>query len=100
VSAEIWGLYHVSAAGETTWCGLAREVFRVADRLGGRVARVRPIATRDYPTPALRPADSRLDAGKLKRVFGIELPSWPEGVEQCVTDLSRQARGPRPEGVA
>lgn len=84
-----WGTYHASGSGETTWCGLAREVFRVSASHGGPAATVTAIGTADYPTPAHRPANSRLDCGKLRREFGVVLPEWREGVAACVARLAQ-----------
>jgi len=82
-----WGLYHAVGSGEVTWCGLAREVFALSERLGGPKADVRAITTAEYPTPARRPANSRLDCTRLRDAFGVELPAWREGVEDCVREL-------------
>lgn len=87
-----WGVYHAVGAGETTWCQLAREVFRVSSNLGGPGAEVNPIATSDYPTPAHRPANSRLSGEKLEREFGLSFPHWREGVEACVRRLLQSDR--------
>lgn len=83
----IWGCYHAAGSGSTSWCGLARAVFSVSGRLGGPTAAIRPIATRDYPTAATRPANSRLDSTRLATVLGVALPDWRLGVEDCVTRL-------------
>lgn len=85
--AAPWGIYHAAGAGETTWCGFAREIFRVSAELGGPTAEVEAITTADYPTPAKRPGNSRLDCGKLERRFCITLPDWREGARQCVERL-------------
>ena len=72
------GTWHVAAAGGTSWHGFAEAVLARAALLG-RIAtapRVVPIATADYPTPARRPACSRLDSGRLQRDFGIVMPGW------------------------
>lgn len=82
-----WGLYHAAATGATTWCGLAREVFRCAAVVGGPQATVRAITTAEYPVPARRPANSRLDCSKLLRCFGVSLPDWRQGVAACVARL-------------
>jgi len=82
-----WGTYHVAGTGETTWCGLAREVFAVSARLGGATASVRPTTTAEYPLDARRPANSRLDCSRLERTFGLSLPPWQQGVADCVTRL-------------
>jgi dTDP-4-dehydrorhamnose reductase len=90
-SAAAHGVYHVAGSGDVTWCGLAREIFLQSSRLGGPSAEVRPITTAQYPTKARRPANSRLDCSKLGRAFGIEMPIWRSGVEQCVSLLTSRA---------
>jgi dTDP-4-dehydrorhamnose reductase len=82
-----WGIYHAAGSGETTRFRFAQEVFSQSARLGGPGVRLRPISTTDYPTPAKRPADSRLDCSKCARVFGVRLPNWPIGVAECVGRL-------------
>ncbi len=82
-----WGIYNVVNRGETTWCGLARSVFEAAAARGAHCPVVDPIATAAYPTPARRPANSRLDTSKLERTFGIALPAWQDGVTACVERL-------------
>ncbi len=82
--AAPWGLYHAVNGGSASWCGLARHVFDVSGSLGGPKAETNAITTADYPTAAPRPANSRLDCGKLNETFGIELPAWERGVEDCV----------------
>lgn len=84
VPAEIWGVYHAVGQGETSWCGLARAVFERAEQLGQSAPDVAGIPTADYPTPAKRPANSRLDCTKLKEVFGISLPRWQDGAIEAV----------------
>lgn len=71
------GVYHMTAAGETTWHGFA-EAILAGDpaRAEQRAARVVPIATTEFPTPARRPACSLLDNAKLAAAFGIRLPDW------------------------
>lgn len=67
-----FGTYHYADAGETSWHGFAAEIFRQA----GLKARAVPIPATEYPTPARRPANSRLDATKISRIFGIHPPAW------------------------
>lgn len=90
------GLYHLAAAGETSWHGYARLVIAEGLACGLPLAvtpeRVAPIATADYPTPARRPAHSRLDTTKLVRQFGLRLPDWKEGVRRTVHEIARQMR--------
>ncbi len=82
-----WGLYHAAGTGYVSWCGLAREVFRVSAALGGPSVPVDPIPSTAYPTPARRPLNSRLDCGKLARDFAIRLPPWQDGVADGVRRL-------------
>jgi len=82
-----WGLYHAAGTGYVSWCGLAREVFRVSAGLGGPSVPVEPIPSTAYPTPARRPLNSRLDCGKLERDFAIRLPPWQDGVAEAVRRL-------------
>jgi dTDP-4-dehydrorhamnose reductase len=82
-----WGVYHAAGTSETTWCGLAREIFAIAAARGRPSPVVTPIATADYPTPARRPANSRLDCGKLASTFGIALPDWRDGARRSVERL-------------
>lgn len=84
----IWGTYHATGAGETNWADLARAVFQQADHSGLPVASVSDIETRDFPTPADRPANSRLDCALLLTTFGVQLPDWRTGVQACVTALA------------
>lgn len=79
-----WGVYNVVNRGETTWCGVARNIFEAAAARGMRVPVVEPIPTTAYPTPARRPVNSRLDSGKLERTFAIGLPAWQEGIKACI----------------
>jgi dTDP-4-dehydrorhamnose reductase len=93
--AQPWGIYHATSAGETTWAGFAAAIVEEgAQRLGVPRVPVIPIATREYPTPARRPANSCLDCSKLQRVFDLRLPPWQQGVEQCVAELGRGAQPP------
>jgi len=88
VDAHEWrGLFHMVATGETNWAGFAEEIFRVSAEHGGVSAGVEPIATADYPTAAVRPANSRLDTTKFANVFGRSLPDWQSGVRRCLTAL-------------
>jgi len=70
------GVYHAAGAGSTSWHGLAAAMFEQAGLLRVTPPRIAAIATADWPTPAQRPADSRLDCAKLARTFGLALPPW------------------------
>jgi len=88
--AQIDGVYHAAGAGETTWYGFAAEAVRQqAERVpGGRLAEIDPIATVEYPTPARRPANSRLDCRKLKETFGWSMMRWEESLRAVLAELA------------
>jgi len=89
------GVFHAAGAGSATWHGLAEAVFQDAAAYGRPVPTVDAIATADWPTPARRPPDSRLDCTKLSQVFGIRLPEWRTGLSRTVAELLA-ASPPRP----
>jgi len=88
-SGDQRGIFHMSANGETSWAEFAEAIFAASHEAGGPSARVRPIGTSDYPTPARRPANSRLNCGKLARVQGVRLPHWRTSTQQVVERLVR-----------
>jgi dTDP-4-dehydrorhamnose reductase len=81
------GIFHAAGAGETTWHGLASAAIAESARFGGRQPPVDPITTADFPTPARRPADSRLDCRKLDAVFGVRLPDWRDALTRTITAI-------------
>jgi dTDP-4-dehydrorhamnose reductase len=81
------GIFHMTAAGDATWAGFAGAVFAASAEVGGPTARVKHIGTADYPTPARRPANSRLDSSKLARAHGVRLPEWQPSMKQVVRRL-------------
>jgi len=88
---ELSGLYHCVAAGETSWHGYATHVIERA-RAAGHAIKVAPdailpIPTSDYPTPATRPLNSRLDTRRLREVFGLVLPPWQQGVDRMLAEI-------------
>jgi len=86
-----YGTYHLCAGGETTWCDYARFVLQEAEKKSQRFMltadAIQPIPTSAYPLPAPRPANSRLDCGKLTQHFGLSLPHWQLGVAAVVAQL-------------
>lgn len=84
------GTYHLAGSGETSWAGLAEYVFEVSRRAGGPSATVRPIPSSAYPTPVVRPANSRLDSSQVARTFGITMPGWQQSVAACMARLLAQ----------
>ncbi len=85
--AALRGVFHMSAAGETSWAGFAGAIFAGRAARGGTPCRVRSITTADYPTPARRPANSRLDCAKLARFHDVRLPPWQDGLSRCLDRL-------------
>jgi dTDP-4-dehydrorhamnose reductase len=81
------GIFHMTGLGEATWADLAEAVFQEAHARGRRLTHVKRIATADYPTTARRPANSRLDNAKLRRVYGLALPDWRGSVAACCAQL-------------
>ncbi|MDG2528817.1 dTDP-4-dehydrorhamnose reductase [Caulobacter endophyticus] len=81
------GVYHLSGAGDASWADLAQAVFEVSAARGGPTAKVRPITTADYPTPARRPANSRLDCGKLEAALNWRTRPWRESLTACMTEM-------------
>jgi len=71
-----YGIYHLAGTGETNWSGFARHILDTSARYGGPTARVRDIATVDYPTKARRPANSRLSTAKFAAAFASTVPDW------------------------
>jgi dTDP-4-dehydrorhamnose reductase len=83
------GLYHASAAGETTWFGFAQAIFEARARGAAfKAPRVVAIPTRDYPTPARRPAYSLLSHARLEMAFGVRLGDWRAGLEETLSALA------------
>jgi dTDP-4-dehydrorhamnose reductase len=85
-----FGLYHLTAGGETSWHGFAQHIIAKATaadcKLQVTIDCIHPIPVSEYPTPAARPANSRLDTSKFRTTFGLRLPDWTHGVDQ-VLDL-------------
>ena len=80
------GTYHLCNAGQTSWHGFAEEIFRQVHgaAMELEVKEVMPISTAEYPTPATRPLNSRLDITKLQEVFDITIPHWKDALTRCL----------------
>lgn len=85
-----WGTYHLTGTGETTWFGFAERIFERLEREEGRRPTVKPIATIDYPTPARRPINSRLDGSRLRAAFGVTPPHWTDSLDRVLDELFNQ----------
>ena len=81
------GTYHFSGVPDVSWADFASEIFQQANRN----VMVTSILTSDYPTPALRPLNSRLDCSATELIFGISRPDWRVGLKQILQDLEGTA---------
>ena len=85
------GLYHLAAAGETSWNGYARLVLAHAKRLKPelniKATEVKAVPSSAFVTAAVRPHNSRLNTSQLKNTFGLQLPRWEQGVERMLTEI-------------
>ena len=86
-SLSVRELYHLTAAGETTWYGLASEVVKELVRRNRSTAKLRPVTTAEYPTLARRPRNSVLSNEKLKTDFGVRMPHWSESLQITLKHL-------------
>lgn len=88
---ELAGLYHAAASGETSWYGYAKFVLGYAAKLGHQMkldlANIQPVSSDQFPTPAKRPNNSRLDTHKLRGTFGLDLPEWQLGVTEMLDQI-------------
>lgn len=92
VLQETSGLYHLTSAGDTSWFGFAEEFLGIA-RLhdpATHLAALRPIRTEEYPTPARRPKNSRLDCSHFHQAYGIQLPHWAESTRAVMARLAER----------
>lgn len=92
--SEQSGVYHLVNAGETTWYGFAKAIetqYKALAREYGwpsmALKEIQPISTEEYPTPARRPANSRLLTAKVAKQFGVTLPEWPQALTQVMAEL-------------
>ena len=85
------GLYHCAAGGETNWNEYAKFVLAQAQQAQAAIkikaTEVVPVPTSAFPTPAVRPHNSRLDTGKLQSTFGLQMPHWQKGVARMLTEI-------------
>ena len=84
------GIYHLVAAGQTTWHGYAQHVIETAQRLAPEknwtVQEIVPVPSSAFVTPARRPHNSRLDTHKLQTTWGLQLPDWQRGVDRMLAE--------------
>ena len=88
---DLAGIYHLVAAGETTWHGYASHVIAKArlfkPDLTLKVNEIAPVSTAAFPTAAQRPLNSRLSTHKLQQTFGLVLPPWQQGVDRMLAEI-------------
>lgn len=92
---ELAGTYHLTCKGSTSWHGFARTILDTYERrrdptwpaLKVKPSAIAAIATTDYPTPAVRPANSRLDCSKVEQTFDLVLPTWQQALEEVMQEL-------------
>jgi dTDP-4-dehydrorhamnose reductase len=89
VLEDAGGVYHAAGGGETSWCGFAAQAVQLLreHEPAGRFAEIAAISTAEYPTPAKRPANSRLDSSKLARRFGWKMMDWRASLQEVVAEL-------------
>jgi dTDP-4-dehydrorhamnose reductase len=81
------GVFHMTARGEANWADFAIAIFAASAARGGPAAAVRPISTVEYPTPAARPANSRLDCTLINQVHDVMLPDWRISLDAVIARL-------------
>ncbi len=82
-----WGTYHLAGTGEASWHAFATKIFDIVGDRWDQVPTVHPIPTSDYPTPATRPANSRLDCAKVERDYGFRARDWGGALAETVNTL-------------
>jgi dTDP-4-dehydrorhamnose reductase len=104
---EIWGqgseaglgeTYHLAGTGSASWCGFARAIMAECRKRGLPAAEIRPIATADWPTKAVRPANSVMSSARFERDFGFSMPRWEESLSKVIERLTGDVRGGRLAG--
>lgn len=82
--AGAWGTYHLTAQGETSWFGFAQAIGEQLKARGLPCAELLPIPSSEYPTPARRPLNSRLDCSRLAREWQVSQPHWQQALIDCL----------------
>ncbi|GKY88628.1 dTDP-4-dehydrorhamnose reductase [Sinisalibacter aestuarii] len=85
---QMAGTYHFSGAPDVSWQGFAQEIFREA----GRAVTLRPVASADWPSPAARPLNSRLDCSATMHELGLARPDWRAGLAEVLAEISGKVR--------
>lgn len=84
---EAAGIFHLTGAGETNWCDFAKEIFVLAADFGVRSPKIKGITSAEYPTPAIRPKNSRLDCSRIEKMCNIKMPSWRDSLKETIQKI-------------
>lgn len=84
---ELWGIYHLTSGGQTSWFGFAEEIFKIYDGKKNVKPKLQAIATSEYLLPAIRPQYSVLSNDKLWGNFQLRIPEWNEALHLCMDNL-------------
>ena len=79
-----WGIYHLTAQGETSWFGFAQAIGEHLHTDGKACAELEAIPSSAYPTPAKRPLNSRLDCSRLQQQWHVSQPQWQDALRECL----------------
>lgn len=88
--AALYGHFHMTCSGAASWYDFAVEIFKASGDLGGPSADVTPVSSAAYPTPAKRPANSRLKCDKLSEIYGVYMAKWQTLIGPSISDVLRQ----------
>jgi dTDP-4-dehydrorhamnose reductase len=86
-NGDVWGTYHLTSAGITSWFNVAQEIFSAYERSGVKTPPLSPILSADFPTKAQRPAYSVLDNNLISQRLSITMPDWRDALARCLTRL-------------
>jgi dTDP-4-dehydrorhamnose reductase len=89
-TANMRGVFHMTSSGEASWADFAEAIFAASREVGGPIARVIRIPSSAYPTPAKRPASSRLDSSRLAEIHAVRLPRWQDTLPSTIARLVAQ----------
>lgn len=86
-NTDLYGVFHMTCSGHTSWHGFAEAIFEASELAGGPKPAVKPLTTLEYPLPAPRPTNSRLNCEKIKAVHGVDLGPWKDWVIKTVVKV-------------
>lgn len=89
-SSDLRGIFHLAGTGETSWAGLAKHVFSIVEEMTDKKISIQDITTKDYPTAASRPANSRLNCEKFEQRYHQHMPLWQVSTRKTVLNLLKK----------